>query len=259
MARRLVVTRPLAQAEPWVQALRERGVDAVALPLIGIEPLADASAVHAAWARLPALDWVMFVSANAVERFFAERPAGAAWPPGLRAGAPGPGTRSALQTAGVAAIDEPVPGRADSEGLWAAVAARGWVGCRVLVVRGEDGRDWLADRLRAEGAEVDYLAAYRRAPPRPGAEGEALLRAAESAPERHAFVFGSSEAVAQLRALRPGADWAAAAAFAGHPRIAEAARAAGFGTVQVLPPQDDVAAGAAGLVAALAALHGAQT
>ena len=107
MPRRLIVTRPRAQALPWVKALREYGVDAVALPLIAIEPLADPAPLRAAWAALPRLDWVMFVSANAVERFFAERPAGAAWPQGLRAGSPGPGTRLALQAAGVTAIDEP--------------------------------------------------------------------------------------------------------------------------------------------------------
>ncbi len=258
MARRLIVTRPLAQAGPWVQALRGHGIDAFALPLIGIEPVADPAKLHAAWARLPTVDWVMFVSANAVERFFAGRPPGAAWPPALRAGAPGPGTRAALQAAGVVAIDEPVPGRADSEGLWARVAARGWAGRQVLVVRGEDGRDWLAERLRAEGADLAYVAAYRRAPPRPGADGQALLDAAVAAPARHAFVFGSSEAVAHLRTLCPQADWAAAAAFAGHARIAEAARAAGFGAVRVLPPQDNVPAGAAALAVALAGLDGGQ-
>jgi uroporphyrinogen-III synthase len=55
---RLIVTRPAAQAEPWVQALRALGFDAVALPLIGIEPLADPAPVHEAWRLLPGLDWV---------------------------------------------------------------------------------------------------------------------------------------------------------------------------------------------------------
>jgi uroporphyrinogen-III synthase len=259
MPRRLIVTRPLAQALPWVDALRARGVDAVALPLIGIEPLADPAPLHAAWAALPGLDWVMFVSANAVEHFFAARPPGGAWPATLPAGSPGPGTRSALQAAGVALIDEPVPGQADSEGLWARVAGRGWAGRRVLVVRGEDGRDWLADRLRAAGAELRFLAAYRRTPPVLAGEAAAVLAAAVAAPGRHAFVFGSSEAVGHLQRLGPGADWRAAVALAGHPRIAEAARAAGFGRVQVLPPRDGLDEGAAALAAALASLVGPGT
>lgn len=250
-ARRLIVTRPLAQALPWVQALRGRGVDAVALPLIGIEALEDPSPVHAAWARLPALDWVMFVSANAVEQFFAQRPAGASWPPALPAGAPGPGTRAALAAAGVTLIDEPRPSRADSEGLWAQVAPRVWAGRHALVVRGEAGRDWLAEQLRGAGAEVDFVAAYRRAAPRLDETAAALLAAAAAAPGQHAFSFGSSEAVQHLRDLRPAADWSAAQALAGHPRIAEAARAAGFGRVDVLPPQDDLAEGAAAMARAL--------
>jgi len=253
MARRLIVTRPAAQAAPWVQALRAQGVDAVALPLIGIEPLADAAPVRRAWAELPTFHWVMFVSANAVEHFFASRPDGAAWPADLAAGAPGPGTKSSLQAAGLHLIDEPVPGRADSEGLWAQVAPRGWQGRRVLVVRGEDGRDWLAEQLREAGAEVEFLAAYRRAPPVLDADGAAALAAAAAAPRQHAFAFGSSEAVARLRELAPQADWASALALAGHPRIAEAARAAGFGQVQVLLPQDDLAQGAAAMAAALRA------
>jgi uroporphyrinogen-III synthase len=253
MPRRLIVTRPAAQAGPWVDALRGLGVDAVALPLIGIEPLADLAAVHAAWHRLPQCDWVMFVSANAVEQFFAARPDGAIWPPTLRAGAPGPGTRRALLAAGVNLVDEPLPGRADSEGLWARVAPRGWAGRQVCVVRGEDGRDWLAEQLRAAGATVDFVAAYRRAPPHLNPAEAAVLAAAAAAPARHAFAFGSSEAVAHLRALQPQADWSAALALTGHPRIAEAARAAGFGRVLVLPPQDVLADGAAAHAAALAA------
>lgn len=253
MARRLIVTRPRAQALPWVQALRARGVDAVALPLIGIAPLEDTAEVRALWAELPTLDWVMFVSANAVEQFFAARPAGAQWPAALAAGSPGPGTRSALQAAGVARIDEPLPGQADSEGLWARVADRGWAGRRVRVVRGEDGRDWLGERLRAAGAEVGFVAAYRRAPPQLDASEAAVLDAAVAAPAGHAFVFGSSEALGHLQRLRPAADWSAALAFAGHPRIADAARAAGFGRVMLQPPQDGLDDGAAALAAALAA------
>lgn len=253
---RLIVTRPAAQAAPWVGALREAGVDAVALPLIGIAPPADRTAVHAVWQALPAADWVMFVSANAVEQFFAARPAGAAWPPGLRAGAPGPGTEAALRLAGVSAIDCPGgddadEGRFDSEALWRCVAARGWAGRRVWVVRGEDGRDWLADTLRAAGAQVQALAAYRRVPAQPDAAGLALLADARRAVAGHAWQFTSSEAVRRLQALAPEADWQAALALTSHPRIAEAARQAGFGRVRMVPPVAGLAQAASRLAQAL--------
>jgi uroporphyrinogen-III synthase len=80
----VLVTRPAAQARAWVEALQAEGIGAAALPLIHIAPTADGRPVHAAWLSLPAQAFVMFVSANAVEQFFALRPAGAAWPGAAR-------------------------------------------------------------------------------------------------------------------------------------------------------------------------------
>lgn len=238
---RLIVTRPLAQAESWVRQLREQGCDAVALPLIRIDALTDTRALHAAWSTLAQQALVMFVSANAVEHFFAARPAGVAWPTAARAGSTGPGTSAALRAAGVpeAAIDEPEPqaGRFDTEALWAQrLAARSWAGTQVLVVRGEDGRDWLADQLRGAGARVGAIAAYARRVPHPDAGQQALLREAQADPRGHLWLFSSSEAVANLGAIAPHADWHHAQALASHPRIALAARRAGFGRVEPCAP-----------------------
>lgn len=247
---RLIVTRPLAQASPWVAALRTLGCDAHALPLIDIAPLDDAAPLQVAWQRLrqpPNVALVMFVSANAVQHFLAAQEPGAAWPAGVRAGSVGPGTTAALRQAGVPAdlIDEPAADTRsfDSEALWARIAARDWQGRRVFIVRGEEGRDWLADTLRSRGATVAFVAAYRRCAPVPDAAGRALLADALAAPGRHLWIFSSSEAVGHLRALVPQADWAASMALASHPRIAAAARAAGFGQVaQVQPKPEAVAA-----------------
>lgn len=260
---RLLVTRPLAQAVDAVRELRAQGVDAHALPLIGIEPLPDASeetggdragetagtasdsiAVMAAELRssratLAGRRLVMFVSANAVRHFLAA-PGGVAWPPGTLAGSTGPGTTAALRAAGVpaACIREPGPQaeRLDSEALWQQLRHLDWQGASVLVVRGERGRDWLADTLRAEGARVDFVAAYRRTLPRLDEAQAALLRAAQADARGHAWHFSSSEAVHNLPRLAPGGAWRASPALATHPRIGEAARAAGFTHVQVLAP-----------------------
>lgn len=242
---RVIVTRPAAQTGEWVAALRRLGVDAVALPLIDIEAIADPAPVRAAWQRLGRHALVMFVSANAVQHFFAA--AAGAWPVGVLAGATGPGTARALRNAGVppALVVEPPAeeGRFDSEALWRQLAARDWRGRRVLVVRGEDGRDWLSDALRAAGAEVEFVAAYRRTAPSWGADERALLAAAEAAPQHWLWLFSSSEAVHHLRALAPAADWRAARAAASHPRIAAAAREVGFGWVdEVVPSADAIAA-----------------
>lgn len=241
---RVIVTRPAAQAAGWVAALQRQGLDAQALPLIGIAPPHDAAPVAAAWQALAHQALVMFVSANAVEHFFAGRPAGAVWPEALRAGSTGPGTTAALRAAGVARIEEPPADAAqfDSEALWARLAGQTWAGRRVLVVRGEEGRDWLAQTLADHGARVDFVAAYRRVPPSLDATGRALLAQAQADPVRHLWIFSSSEAVGHLLALAPGARWQAARAFASHPRIAEAARRAGFGQVDLVPPSPQAVA-----------------
>lgn len=249
---RLIVTRPAVQAARWVQELQALGVDAQALPLLDIAPLADSTPLHAAWRALPGCALAMFVSANAVQHLFGARPEGAAWPAGVLAGSTGPGTTLALRQAGLADADivEPAADAPafDSEALWARLSARDWAGRRALVVRGEDGRDWLAETLRARGATVDFVAAYRRLAPVPDAAGLALLQAALAAPHAHAWLLSSSEAAQHLGSLAPGADWSGSLALASHPRIAATARRIGFGRVEaVAPTPADVARCLAGV------------
>jgi len=235
----VIVTRPRAQADDWVRALVSRGLDAQALPLIDIGPASEPELVREAWHRLPALHFVMFVSANAVEQFFALRPPGTDWPTGLAAGSTGQGTSAALRGCGVspALIAQPAPGEpSESEALWRQIAHRPWAGKHVLLVRGEDGRDWLAQRFQQAGATVTFLAAYRRRPPAWTPEQAALLNQALAAPQEHLWLFSSSEAVGHLRAMAPGADWSSSRAVATHPRIAQAAREAGFAQVVVSEP-----------------------
>lgn len=237
----VLVTRPAAQASGWVQRLRAQGIEAVALPLIGIEPPADPAPVRAAWQTLGARALAVFVSPNAVEQFFALRPEGVDWPAGTRAGSTGPGTSQALRDRGLpeAWIVEPGADAAqfDSESLWAHLAAEPWAGRSVLIVRGEGGRDWLADTLRAHGAEVVHVSAYRRVAPQFASQQRALLDAACAQPSRHVWLFSSSEAIGVLRAAVPSAQWTDARAIATHPRIAAAARDAGFGQVEQARPE----------------------
>ena len=244
----LIVTRPAVQAADWVQALKALGQDAVALPLLDIASVADPAPVHAAWRTLSDANFVMFVSANAVGHFFAQAPAGLAWPTDLRAGCTGPGTAAALRAAGVPSglVIEPPPGTSfDSESLWALLAHEDWAGRRALVVRGEAGRDWLADALRARGATVDFVAAYCRGVPVLDAAAQALLARALAAPAAHLWLFSSSEGVAHLRTLAPGANWSGSGALASHPRIAQTARQLGFGRVGLTAPTPAAVAAAA--------------
>lgn len=238
---RVIVTRPAAQAAAWVASFRAWGLDAVALPLIDIVPPADPTPVQQAWHDLAGYALLFFVSANAVSHFFARRPHGAAWPPGTRAAAPGPGTAAALRAQGLpdALVVGPPPDAEsfDSEAIWERLRADGWAGRAVLVVRGEDGRDWLAEQLRTAGATLHFVAAYARRPPVLSVAGLQLLADAARAPREHLWLFSSSEAVRHLRALWPQGVPDGARALATHPRIAEAARAAGFSQVVLTSPE----------------------
>lgn len=240
----VLVTRPAAQARAWVEALRGEGVTAAALPLIHIAAMADAQPVLDAWRSLAACSFVMFVSANAVEHFFAARPAAAGWPRGLRAGATGPGTAKALRDAGLdddAIVMPQQPAAAsgararwDSEALWARIGGESWAGQRVLVVRGEQGRDWLARQWQRAGASVQFVEAYRRKLPRWTAEEQTLCTRAIAEPQRHLWLFSSSEAIGHLQQLvPPGTSWRDSRAWATHERIAAAATSAGFGSVRI--------------------------
>lgn len=231
---RVLVTRPAAQAESWVEELRARGVDAEALPLIEIAAVLDPAPLRAAWDTLAERSLVVFVSANAVQHFFAARPEAHAWPAGVVAGAPGPGTANALRVAGCpdAAIVSPSSDAAqfDSEALWQRLQGRPWRGARVLVVRGDGGRDWLADRLAEAGAQIEALSAYRRLPPSFAGVARERLDAA-LASEDVVWLFSSSEAIANLARAAGSSGWARARAVATHPRIAARARGLGFGVV----------------------------
>lgn len=238
---RVLVTRPASQAAQWVAHLREAGIDAVALPLIHIGDPPDPAPVRAAWANLSRLKLVVFVSPNAAERFMAAGPADVSWPAGVDAAAVGPGTARVLQATGVPAAQIVEPSgdapQFDSEALWEQLRARDWRGAAVLIVRGDGGREWLADQMRAHGAAVALVCAYRRSAPVLDSPGQTLLREALAAPRSHLWFFSSSEAIANLAELAgSGVDWSLARALATHPRIAVRAQQLGIRDVSETRP-----------------------
>lgn len=253
--RRVIVTRPAAEAQRWMQALQAQGWSVAGWPLIEIVAPPDRSSLARAQADWAAYDAVMFVSAAAVEHFFATGAVTAA-AGHARYWAPGPGTARALLAVGAPAdrVDSPPVDaeQFDSESLWSVVASQVTPGHRVLVVRGGraegsstpavpergqergQGRDWLAQQCLQAGARVDWCVAYCRQAPVWSSERCAQARAA--AVDGSVWLFSSSEAIAHLQALLPGQDWHAACALTTHPRIAQAARALGVGAVQLVRP-----------------------
>jgi uroporphyrinogen-III synthase len=244
---RVVITRPLAEAQRWADELRRRGIEALVLPLLAIAPAPDLDALRRAAAAVGNYAAVLFVSANAVQAFFAAAPAFA----NRRAWAPGPATREALRAAGVpdARIAAPADDATqfDSESLWQQVRGELGPGDRLLLVRGADGegrgqgREWLGQQLAASGVQVDTVAAYRRELPVWDEAARATARRA--AADGSLWLFSSSEAAGNLARLLPGAQWQQARALATHPRIAQAVRALGFGQVgETRPALADVVA-----------------
>ena len=118
-------------------------------------------------------------------------------------------------------------------------AGESWAGRTALVVRGDGGRDEFAQALRAAGTRVSFAQAYSRKAPAWSEDERALAQAALAAPQQHAWLLSSAEAIDHLVALLPGHDWRASSAVASHPRIAQRARRAGFGHVLEAPPLID--------------------
>lgn len=121
----------------------------------------------------------------------------------------------------------------DSEHLWTELAPRrAWQGARVLLLRGDGGREWLAERLAEAGAQVQAVTVYHRSGPRFTPEERALLATVQAQPGRYVWLFSSAEAVGHLRGIEPLGQ----PAIATHPRIVEAAREAGFAPVVLARP-----------------------
>lgn len=268
---RVIVTRPAREAQDWVLALRQAGWLAEALPLIEIAPASDREAVRRAWSQLDdgLSPWraLMFVSANAVEGWFAACPGGASRvaATSMQAWATGPGTARALAAAGWPATRIVAPAQDapqfDSEALWAKVSKQVVPGTRVLIVRGAHGqgwtdeaelsgpghpasarvgvgagRDWFARQVSEAGGQADFVATYQRCLPQWTDRQADLARVCAIEPAATVWLFSSSEAVRNLRDLLPGQDWRGARALVTHARIAQAARDAGFGDVAISRP-----------------------
>ncbi len=232
--RTVVVTRPRAQADSLAQAIAALGRKAVVLPLLEIAPLDDTSALQAALGRLSSYALVAFVSPNAVDAAFAHL---SAWPAGVPVAVVGEGSRLALARHGVTPdvttiYCPPDPANSDSEHLLASLDLSGFAGKRVLIVRGESGRELMAETLRAAGALVEPVAAYRRSVPRLDAALASLLAGLLAQPND--WIITSSEALRGLDALVRELDPVGGPGrlreqhlIVPHARIAETARALG--------------------------------
>ena len=220
-----------------LDALREAGAVPLFFPVIDIVPLADTSDLRALAGRLGTYDIAFFVSANAVEQTLAVIPR-AAWPASVRIATVGPGSARALQAQGFDEVMLPAS-RFDSEGvldlpaMQAAAIGGKPGGKRVLILRGNGGRELLAQVLAERGAQVDVVSTYQR---RRAVTDPAELKARFAEDGLAAISFTSSEGVHNFADSLRGDDggsamvselFASLPCFVPHPRIAEVLRAEG--------------------------------
>lgn len=248
----VVITRPSAQAGALAGRIAALGREAVLFPLLEIHPLPDPAALRTALGELERYALVAFVSPNAIDAAFALRPR---WPAGLALAVVGEGSRMALARHGVhdgnATILRPADGgRSDSQGLLETLDKAALRGREVLIIRGESGRELLADELRAAGVCVTPVAAYRRCAPALDEQRRAQLARLHETPGD--WIITSSEALRNLvEMVRETAGDAGVAKMqqqhllVPHERIAETARLLGFMTIT------PTGAGDEGLLAAL--------
>jgi uroporphyrinogen III methyltransferase/synthase len=188
--RRVVVTRAREQASGLRARLESLGAEVVELPTIAVEPVAFAPP------RLDAYRWVVFTSANGVDRFCAraldEQGRDARALAGCRIAAIGTGTAAALAARGLRA--DLVPERFVAESLADAFPPADGPGERVLLARAEAARDVLPERLAAAGYEVDVLVVYRTRAAAPAPAQLDLVRSGRV----DAVTFTSSSTVANF-------------------------------------------------------------
>jgi uroporphyrinogen-III synthase len=215
VTRAVVVTRDEPRDGPLSERLRARGLEVLWWPVVRIGPPADPSPLEDALAAVATFDWIVFASRHAVSAVTERLPAA---PAGVRIAAVGAGTAQALGEVG---WPPSVPHEPHAEALVTALAPRLRKGSRVLFPASSRALPTIGEGLRALGAEVRQVEAYRT-------EAAPLdLPACRAAIDRRAVgavTFTSPSCVEELeqalgrehflRLLAPGAGDRERAAFA---------------------------------------------
>lgn len=162
-----ILTRPQGRNATLAKALKEQGVVSLILPALQIEAMSffDVSKHH------PSLyDIVVFVSSKAVECYLAAlRAHNITWPAHVYAASVGAASARPLHNyPGLSPNWTIHPNEADpnqdSEALWALLTQRQLQAKRVLILRGQQGREWLGSRFESTNAVVERVTVYRRVP-----------------------------------------------------------------------------------------------
>lgn len=241
----ILVTRPVGQASNLIAGIAQLGGRSTHIPFLAINPLADLHDLEQIAGQLSTYQACIFISANAVQAAWPILTRQHPWPATLTAATVGPGTAQVLRNLGVSRIVLPAA-HFDSEGLLALplFASAQCQGQAIALIRGEGGRDLIANALRARGARVDEASTYERTlHPRAINAMQQLMHQSLSAQDRpSAMIVTSSESLLRLERAAPAELLRAmqqVPIIAPHARIAQAAHTLGFTQVFVSEGGDD--------------------
>ena len=174
--KRILITRPRAQADDFAEKLHAAGFEPIFFPVIEIRPIENNVELEQALAKLECYDWIVFTSVNAVEvvsDVVARSGAmSAATKQSPKVAAIGPKTAEALHRRGITPDFVPaeyvaeaiLPGLGDLRGKW------------VLLPRAEIARKALPEAIAAAGGIPHEIAVYQTLPAQPDPEGLAALQ-----------------------------------------------------------------------------------
>ena len=174
--KRILITRPRAQAGEFANALIAAGAQPIFFPVIQIVPINDFSDLDSALLKIYTYDWLILTSVHGVDTFFKrfDMLGLKHVPEGLRVAAIGPKTASCLSQHGV--IAHFVPTEYTAEAILPGLGKDMW-GKRFLLPQSDLARTTLASEIRSAGGVVDEVVAYRTVPSQPGISEMNALRA----------------------------------------------------------------------------------
>lgn len=176
----ILITRETEKSAETARMVQAHGWNAIVFSTIETAPAADSLPLRDAIRCLGSFDFVVLPSKTAVAAMAEvaqELGLALADRPRPRFAAVGEGTAAALASLGIRDVVVPGVGRRDAHGLADTLCGLGLIGTHILIPRAEQGRKDLATRLRAAGASVTEVVAYRTVPRAvPDSEVEALLR-----------------------------------------------------------------------------------
>ena len=233
----IVVTRPAHQAQALARLIEDAGGRPILFPVIEIRDVDDPRPFLEIVDRLDEFDLAVFISPNAVSRAVKPILERRALPPRLKVAAIGAASVRALAGYGVSGVIAPRE-RYDSEALLELPELAAPSGMRVVIFRGQGGRELLGATLSALGARVEYAECYRRA--RPDLDPAPLV-AAWTRNALDAVTVTSSDGLRNLGVMvgeTGRRHLVRTVLFVPHPRIAETARDLAIERIVVTGPGD---------------------